>query len=403
MKNDASEGVAMRGADRRALGAALTASRGDTLATFAACDRALGGRPVPPRIGLNPLLWELGHIGWFQEFWIARNPERSRGIDADPDAARLPGVRPGADALYDSSRVPHASRWHLPLPDAQATCEDLAAQLDATQTLLREASEDDASLYFFRLALFHEDMHHEAALYMAHALRIPLENQRWQAVALPDTAEPLAFDAGEWRLGSSTEGFAFDNELSPQTVELGRYRIDSRVVRWGEYLPFVEAGGYQDVRWWSAAGRTWLARHRPEWPRFLKRAGGAWMRWRNGAWVVLDPALAACHLTCFEAEAWCAWAGRRLPTECEWERAALTAGADFRWGDVWEWTASPFAPYPGFVPHPYRDYSRPWFDGRPVLRGASFATQPRMRHPAYRNYFPADRNDIFAGFRTCDV
>ena len=94
------------------------------------------------------------------------------------------------------------------------------------------------------------------------------------------------------------------------------------------------------------------------------------------------------------------WAGRRLPTESEWECAALTAPG-FSWGQVWEWTASPFAPYPGFVAHPYRDYSQPWFDGRPVLRGASFATQPGMRHPRYRNYFTADRSDLFAGFRSC--
>ena len=119
------------------------------------------------------------------------------------------------------------------------------------------------------------------------------------------------------------------------------------------------------------------------------------------------PEPAGLHLNAFEAQAFCTWAGRRLPTEAEWECAALTLDntlADpFQWGDVWEWTASPFAPYPGFVAHPYRDYSQPWFDGRPVLRGGSFGTQPRMKHPRYRNYFPAERNDIFAGFRTCAV
>lgn len=110
------------------------------------------------------------------------------------------------------------------------------------------------------------------------------------------------------------------------------------------------------------------------------------------------------HLTHHEAEAWCRWAGRRLPTEAEWECAALAAassGEAFDWGQVWEWTASAFAPYPGFEPHPYRDYSMPWFDGRPVLRGGSFATAPRMKHPRYRNYFSAERNDLFAGFRSC--
>jgi EgtB-related family protein len=117
----------------------------------------------------------------------------------------------------------------------------------------------------------------------------------------------------------------------------------------------------------------------------------------------IDPAAPACQLTAHEAEAWCRSAGRRLPTEDEWETAATlaTTSDDFAWGEVWEWTASAFAPYPGFVPHPYRDYSQPWFDGRRVLRGASFATAPWMRHPRYRNFFPADRNDVFAGFRSC--
>jgi EgtB-related family protein len=117
--------------------------------------------------------------------------------------------------------------------------------------------------------------------------------------------------------------------------------------------------------------------------------------------VPLEPAEAACHLTLHEAEAWCRWAGRRLPTEAEWECAAVSAPDTFRWGDAWEWTASAFAPFPGFRPHPYRDYSAPWFDGRPVLRGASPFTQPRLRHPRYRNFFPATRSDVPAGFRSC--
>ena len=112
-----------------------------------------------------------------------------------------------------------------------------------------------------------------------------------------------------------------------------------------------------------------------------------WLQWRDGRWQPLDLRCAACHLSAHEAQAWCRWAGRRLPTEAEWERAALEPPGEFAWGEVWEWTASAFAPYPGFVPHPYRDYSAPWFDGRPVLRGASFMTQPRLRHPRYRNYF----------------
>jgi len=387
---------------RAALAAALPSSRADTLATFALYERALPQLAVPQRDELNPPLWELGHIGWFQERWLARNPQRRLGTAADPGVARLPGVRPGADALYDSSTVPHDSRWALPLPDARATRADLAAQLELTLALLADVPrEDDDALYFFRLALFHEDMHHEAAVYMSQMLGLPLTDPRWQPAPLPPPAGDLAMEGGPFQLGQAGAGFAFDNELGAHEVMLAPFHIGRQALRWAEFLPFVESGGYAQARWWTAAGRAWLAQTQATAPHCLRLGTAGWQQWRHGGWTALDPALPACHLTQHEALAWCAWAGRRLPNEAEWEAAALQCPQDFRWGDVWEWTASAFAPYPGFTPHPYRDYSAPWFDGRPVLRGASFATQPRMRWPRYRNYFPAARNDIFAGLRSC--
>lgn len=387
---------------RGALGHALRASRADTLATFDAYRRALPGLTVPLRAELNPPLWELGHVGWFQEYWIARNPQRRLGAAADPEVPRANGVRPDADSLYHSGHVAHDARWSLPLPDAEATLADLAVQLESTLALLAEAGDDgDDTLYFFRLALCHEDMHHEAALYMAQGLGVPIDDARWQPAPLPAPPAALAFDAGAWRLGHDGDGFAFDNELGAHEVALAPFTIDAQVLRWAEFLPFVDAGGYAQPRWWSDAGARWLRGSGAQAPRFLRRAGCGWQRWRHGRWLDLDPALPACHLSLHEAQAWCAWAGRRLPSEAEWERAAMQRPEALRWGDVWEWTASAFAPYPGFAPHPYRDYSAPWFDGRPVLRGASFATQPRMRHPRYRNYFTAERNDVFAGLRTC--
>jgi gamma-glutamyl hercynylcysteine S-oxide synthase len=393
--------LAARSGGGAVLAAMLRASRADTLATFAAYEAALPGLAVPLCAELNPPLWELGHIGWFQEFWLARFAGRAAGHHADPDLPRLPGARANADALYHSSHVPHDSRWALPLPDAAATRAELASQLDATLALLAAAPDDDDALYFFRLALLHEDMHHEAALYMAQGLGLPIADPRWQAAPLPDPPPALHFDAATWPLGSAaTQGFAFDNELQAHAVEVGAFTLDAQAVRWAEFLPFVESGAYAEDRWWSDAGRRWRAQAQAAAPRYLRREAGHWQQWRHGGWQALDVRFAACHLTHFEAEAWCRWAGRRLPTEAEWERAACTRGAELRWGDVWEWTASAFAPYPGFAPHPYRDYSAPWFDGRPVLRGASFMTQPRMRHPRYRNYFLPQRNDVPAGFRS---
>lgn len=385
-----------------ALAEGLEASRRDTLATFAAYEQALPDLAVPMKAELNPPLWELGHIGWFQEYWLARNPARRQGAAADSTLPRGRPSRPDADALYNSSAVPHGTRWRLPLPDADTTRAELAQQLAGTLALLREAGDDDDALYFFRLALLHEDMHHEAALYMAQALGIPIDDGRWQPAPLPALLAPIELHAGQWTLGCrSPEGFAFDNELGLRTVELTDTTIDAQAVRWSEFLPFVEAGGYDDERWWSPAGRQWRAAQQTLSPRYLRRGGSGWQQWRHGRWQPLDLAEAAVHLTQHEAQAWCSWAGRRLPTEAEWECAALRHPDAFRWGDVWEWTASPFEPFEGFEPHPYRDYSAPWFDGRPVLRGASHMTQPRMRHARYRNFFPAHRNDVPAGFRSC--
>ncbi len=418
------------------LALALQASRRDTLATFAACELALADLVVPQRPELNPPLWELGHIGWFQEYWIGRNPEAHRGHRANPDVPRRPPARAGADALYHSSLVPHATRWSLPLPSAAATRADLAAQLAQTLRCLEALPDRDEALYFHRLALLHEDMHHEAALYMAQGLGVAIADPRWQPRALAAPGRERDFDAGTWTLGTAhPRGFAFDNEVGEAVVRMPPFRIDAQVKRWADLLPFVEEGGYGQRRFWSDAGWAWLqgqgtgeigvsgkpgeARQvrlalkgqegqegaETLAPRYLRRAphlgSGGWVCWRHGRWTPLDPREAARHLTQYEAEAWCRWAGRRLPSEAEWERAALSASESFEWGEVWEWTASPFEPFAGFEPHPYRDYSAPWFDGRPVLRGASFMTQPRMRHPRYRNFFQAHRHDVAVGFRSC--
>lgn len=415
-----------------ALAAALTAARDDTLSLFARFEQVLPGLQVPLHAELNPPLWELGHIGWFQAWWLARFPAWRQGWRADPDTPRRPDRRVDADALYNSSVVPHDSRWALPLPDADTTRADLRAQLQDSLALLSTVADDagaagapagsmaqpmaqpmahpmaiqDDALYFFRLALLHEDMHHEAALYTAQALGVAVADARWQARPLPAPAPALRIDAGPWRLGSEAgagTGFAFDNELGAHELSLGATQIDAQALRWADFLPFVEAGAYLQDRWWTEAGQRWRLATAATAPRYLRRDGSSWQQWRHGQWRALPLDEAACHLSHFEAQAWCRWAGRRLPSEAEWERAALTRPGEFRWGDVWEWTASPFAPYPGFRPHPYVDYSAPWFDGRPVLRGASFMTQPRLRHPRYRNYFAPQRNDVPAGFRSCSL
>jgi len=375
-------GLAARTAGREWLRGALRQSRKRTLSLFAAFEEGLAASnlavPLSPEV--NPPLWELGHVGWFQDWWIARNRERNQGVACDPDHPRLPSRLEGADSLYDSGNVPHDSRWSLPLPNPAATREYLEAGLAETLSLLDQAAENDDALYFFRLVLLHEDMHGEASSYTAQSLGIavPLD------AALPSPRAEVApgtlwIPGRDWTLGGRARGFAFDNELDSRTVHLSTFEIDASPVTWRRYLPFLEQGGAV--------------------PRYLRRAGQAWERRAFGAWTPVDLGEPVVHVSLPEAEAWCRWAGRRLPTEEEWELAAHTS-PEFHWGGVWEWTASVFEPYPGFVPHPYRDYSAPWFGTRQVLRGASAGTHPRMAHPKYRNFFTPERNDIYAGFRS---
>jgi gamma-glutamyl hercynylcysteine S-oxide synthase len=403
-----SEAEAARCGGKPPLAAALRDARARSLALFAAYEAALGpDLRVPCTPELNLPLWELGHIGWFADWWLARNPQRHMGVTADPVALRSPARQSArgvnVDAVYDSSKVPHNQRWQMTLPDADAVRADLADSLHDTLALLADATEDDASLYFFRLALFHEDMHTEAAVYMAQTLGFdPLPpRQPTLPLKVPLTVQrpgALSVAAAAVTLGRPGPGFAFDNELGAHAVPVGAFEIDAQPVTWAQFLPFVESGSYAQRRFWGAPGWIWRLSQDRRAPRYLRHTPQGWEQQAFGHWRALDPAAPASHLTAFEAQAWCAWAGRRLPTEAEWTLAAQDPG--FVWGSVWEWTASAFAPFPGFVAHPYVDYSQPWFDGRPVLKGASSATHPRMRHPQYRNYFPPERNDIVAGFRS---
>jgi ergothioneine biosynthesis protein EgtB len=367
--------------------AALLAARERTLLLADAYGAALAaqGLRVPYRAALNPPLWEWGHVAWFQEWWIARNRQRSRGTACDPDHARAPSLLPDADALYDSSRVAHALRWELPLPDERGTRAYLAATLEGTLAALEGIEGDgEDELYFFRLVALHEEMHAEAACYMAQSLGIEVPQAALRAVpALEPSAPALRVPAQAFTAGWSGAGFAFDNELLPVQVSLPAFEIDAQPVSWDRFLAFMDAGGYGERRWWDEAGWRWLQESGV--PDHAPRA-------RSGQ--------AATHLSAFEAQAWCRWAGRRLPTEFEWECAAR-GQPRFSWGQVWEWTASPFEPFPGFTPHPYRDYSQPWFGTRRVLRGACPATAATLAHPRYRNFFEPHRADTFAGFRSC--
>jgi iron(II)-dependent oxidoreductase len=258
-----------------------------------------------------------------------------------------------------------------------------------------------------------------------------------------------------WRLGSSAEdGFIFDNEKWQHEVALAPFRIAKAPVTNGEFAAFVEEGGYGRRDFWSAAGWAWRQQTDAKRPVYwLENKKGKSRTWRRyGAVEPLAPHAPVTFVNWFEAQAFCNWAKRRLPSEAEWEAGAIGepddsrlsrskrqwpwdgdsgaaapspahANLDFAFdgpidvaacaagdsafgcrqmvGNVWEWTASDFVPFAGFSADPYEDYSQPWFNSRKVLRGGSFATSARIARPGYRNFFTPDRNDVIAGFRTC--
>jgi gamma-glutamyl hercynylcysteine S-oxide synthase len=393
----------MRRAGKELLSLALIDARNHTLRWISACEHALEATAltVPPSADLNPPLWSLGHIGWFQEYWIARNVQRQRGDHCDPTGPRLASILPHADRWYDPMQAPHASRWQLDLPDLLSTKQYLVETLETTLELLDATpDDDDDTLYLYRLALFHEDEHIEAFATLSQTLGF--DARLLPALNTRPPREPLLFPATRWMLGSNTSGFVFDNERGAHEVAVPEFEIDAQAVSWAQFGEFVEDGGYDERKHWSDEGWAWVQREGRRTPRHVDQMRQGVLQRRFGKLVRVPLAQPVVHVSWYEADAWCRWAGRRLPTEVEWEAAAHQgATRGFRWGDVWEWTASTFRPYPGFTADPFRDYSLPWFGSHKVLRGASFATRARMRSAKFRNFYPPERDDLFAGFRSC--
>ena len=387
---------------------------------------------------VNPPLWEVGHVAWFYERWVLRHFAGREALNAR------------CDGFYDSAADIHSDRWVSCFPSRDSTREYLDAVFNGVVREVERAPDDERLLYFAHLTLFHADMHIEAMLYSRQTLALrapdfvshPLPGAE-KSISSPNT--DVEVPGGTYFIGATRDAeFVFDNEKWAHPVELASFRISCYTVTQAQFAEFIDSGGYEDRSFWSADGWRWRCDTDARMPAYWSpAAAGGWKRRRFDHEVELEPDLPMLHTNWFEAQAFCLWSGRRLPTEDEWEvAAALESDGCTRchpWGDsepeptrvrmdfegggcapvdgksdgdsfvgcrqmtgnVWEWTASTFRPYPGFEVDPYREYSEPWFETRKVLRGGSWATRSRLMRNTWRNFYTPDRRDIWAGFRTC--
>ena len=330
---------------------------------------------------MSPLVWDLAHIGWFEELWLVRRDGEQSAI--------------GLDELYDAFRHERAERSSLPIlqpAEARAYLEAVRRQA------LRLLEDEPRDAYLYGLVLQHELQHQETMLQTVQlsgvAYPAPFHDD------LPPSPEPedVLVTAGPFTLGTNDRLWAYDNERPAHVVELPAFRIEPRPVTNKRFVEFIEAGGYRKRHYWSDDGWRWLRAERAEAPLYWERTDGGWQRRRFGQREPVPPDEPVMHVSFYEAEAVSAWAGKRLPTEAEWEKAARETGATL--GRVWEWTSSTFSGYPGFEAFPYAEYSEVFFrDEQRVLRGGSWATDPLVARVTFRNWDFPQRRQLFSGVR----
>jgi formylglycine-generating enzyme required for sulfatase activity len=386
--------VAIRQAGRDLLSLALMDARNLSLHWLEVFDkRGLAADTTQGR----SVLWLVGHAGWWQDLWIGRHVQRGRGEQADAAGPRLPPVEPQAPGWFE----PEGAQP----PDADAVRRYLADTLEVTLDLLAGTDDRDDALHFYRAALLHEDRLGQALAERAALMQLKREPSPPPPLAAPPSRtdrEALWMPAARLQLGSAPGGFVPDNERWAEAVALPEYEIDAQPVSWERYIEFAEDGGYDRREFWTEAGWAWLQASGRRAPRDVEQLRGSVLLQRGGDMQRAPTGQPVQHVTRHEAEAWCRWAGRRLPTEPEWELAALVARhRGFVWGDVFEWVAGSARAWTGHAATPGTLDRLPEPRTLGVLRGASVMTPARWRHPKARRFIAPDADGAFCGFRSC--
>jgi gamma-glutamyl hercynylcysteine S-oxide synthase len=338
--------------------------------------------------------------GWYAEYWVSRHLQRQRGEACDADGPRLAGIEPAVD------------EWLSPgsAPPVEAVRSYLAETLEVNLDLLNSCAETDAALYFFRMSLLHEDRVCETLQQRLGMGAPPARGQRG----------PIALPGQVWRLGSekgteaNAPGLVPGPERWAHDVQVPEFEIDAQAVNWSQFVEFADDGGYDRAELWSPEGWAWAQAEGRRAPRHVEQLRGGVLVQRRSTVALGEKATApelaltraaagqaAMHISRHEAQAWCTWAGRRLPTGPEWELAAHKASSrGFVWGDVLEWVAGSAQPYPQAGPTPPASVDT-LANGDGTLRGASVATLKRWHHPKARRFAPPAHDRWFVGFRSC--
>jgi gamma-glutamyl hercynylcysteine S-oxide synthase len=358
---------------KAAIADALSEPRERTLALVAPLDDEQLNTVYSPI--LSPLAWDLGHIANFEELWLVRTIGGREPLHGD------------LGRFYDAIENPRKVRGELPiLRDADLlsymadvrertldVLEDVEIGADVTDQLLRDG-------FVYEMLLAHELQHNETMLQLlqlveGYELPAGIEGEH---EPVPGGEGMVAIAAGEHDIGAPARGFAYDNERPRHTVELAAFEIDRTPVANAAYISFMEDTGAEPPLYWREGEDGWIDSAR-------------------GRRTPVDPAAPVIHVSWDQADAFARWAGKRLPTEFEWEAARDSLDG---LGHGWEWTSSDFLAYPGFEAFPYREYSEVFFgDSYKVLRGSSWATHPRVARPSFRNWDLPERRQIFSGFR----